>query len=188
MCKSWFVSWYDFKSFFLNLLCCICFHQKSRTGTRYTVLVLNFTTISVFSASGALLFTSCFSFPLCQSSSTDNTIMMLGKTLCCSHGGLLSLHLLSIKRWLLFPRRAPVVSEPLFVCAYPERQTGFLQLWPSVTHARCYIFTSPFWLSCHIQITSKQCLSAIAARRSLRSPWTFPYFVTLRPQTSMYFL
>lgn len=86
----------------------------------------------------------------------------------CSPGGLLSLHLVNIKRWLLFPRMAPVLSALILVC-FPERQTGFLQFWPSVTLARCYIFTSPFRLSSHIHVIRKQCLSAVVACRSIHS-------------------
>lgn len=112
---------YDFYPFFLKLLC-FPPHQKSRAGRYYTALMLNFPTISFsisfFPASGAFLFTTCFSFPLCPSSSTDNIVMMLGKMLSCSHGGLLSLHPLNIKRWLLFPRMGLVVSELSFLCVF----------------------------------------------------------------------
>lgn len=106
----------------------------------------------------------------------------------CSPGGLLSPHLVNIKRWLLFPRMGPVVSALTLVC-FPERQTAFLQFWPSVTLARCYIFTSPFRLSSHTHIMRKQCLSEIVACSSIHSgihsPWTF---VTLQPQTSICFI
>lgn len=72
------------------------------------------------------------------------------------------------QRWLLFPTMAPVVSALILVC-FPERQTGFLQFWPSVTPATCYIFTSSLWLSSHILTTRKQCLSAKVAYGRIQS-------------------
>lgn len=94
----------DFCSFFSTL-------------TYYTELMLNFYTISFISFSCICFwFTTCCSFSLRPWCITDNIIMMLGKMLSSSQRGLLSPHLLNVKRRLLFPRMCLVGSELSFSC------------------------------------------------------------------------
>lgn len=105
-----------------------------------------------FSCILCILFTTCFCRSFCPSSGTYNTIMMLEK---CLAAPIVDYYLCTSKHQTMtpIPRDAARGLRALFLvcfstisCEMVRLPRMILQFWPSVTHARCYIFMELAWL------------------------------------------